>query len=186
MKMSDAELMVLVDLETTGLDEKDGLPLEAGILIVDLDLNVIAAEQHIIQWGKLDWDKSVSEFVRNMHDASGLRKEYDAGAGHDVAAVEGKLIQFLIKHGATSLPMAGSNVANFDRLWLREYLPDLNDHFHYRNQDVSSLKEFCRVWNPEVYAKLPPKEEAHRPIADCMATLDEFKFYRDNFLFTTR
>lgn len=184
--MNDAELMVLVDLETTGLDEKEGLPIEAGILIVDLDLKVVAAEEHVIQWGRLDWDNAVGDFVRNMHEASGLRKEYDTGAGYDVRTVEEKLVKFLARYGADRLPMAGSNVANFDRAWLREFMPYLNDRFHYRNQDVSSLKEFCRVWNPKVYSKLPPKEEAHRPIADCMATLEEFRFYRDNFLFTTR
>lgn len=186
MKMNDAELMVLVDLETTGLDEKSGLPLEVGILIVDLDLNEVASISRIIQWGRLDWDVSVEKFVRDMHEASGLRKEYDAGAGLTIQYAEGDLVWFLEEHNATSLPMAGSNVANFDRVWLREYMPTLNNLFHYRNQDISSVKELCRVWNPEVYAKLPPKVEKHRVISDCRATVDEFKFYRDNFLFTTR
>lgn len=186
MKLNNAELMVLVDLETTGLDEKNGLPIEAGILIVDLDLNEVASCETVIQWGRIDWDGQVDEFVRNMHDANGLRKEYDAGAGVPIKVADALFREFLAQHNAEALPMAGSNVANFDRAWLREFMPGLNDVFHYRNQDISTVKELCRVWNPEVYAKLPPKEEAHRVISDCRATVDEFRFYRDNFLFTTR
>jgi len=184
-KLSDAPLMVWVDLETTGLEEKAGLPLEAGVLITDLELNEIAAAQYMIQWGKLDWD-SYDPFVRAMHEASGLRAEYDAGAGLAISDVENLLCAFLRTHDATDLPMAGSNVANFDRAWVREFMPTFNDTFHYRNVDVSSIKEACRLYNPEVYAKLPPKLETHRTVQDCRDTVSEFSFYRDNFLWTTR
>ncbi len=186
MKLSDAELVVWVDLETTGLDPKDGLPLEAGILVTDLELQPIAAMDSVIQWGTLDWDGKIDPFVRTMHEASGLRKEYDHGAGKDIHAVEQMLMRFLADQGATMLPMAGSNVANFDRKWLAEFMPGLNELFHYRNIDVSSIKEACRLWNPEVYAKLPPTIESHRTIQDCRDTVTEFSFYRDNFLWVTR
>lgn len=192
MNVNEGDLVVWVDIETTGLVVKDGLPLELGILITDLDLKPIAGYSRLIQWGKLDWwtdDEEmhyVSEYVTKMHEASGLRQEYDAGVGQPAGLVERQAITFLESHHAIRYPMAGSNVANFDRLWIAEYFPGLNDAFHYRNQDISSAKEMCRRWNPEVYAKLPDKVEKHRVIPDCLDTVEEFRFYRDSFLFTTR
>lgn len=186
MKLNVGDLVVWVDIETTGLDEKKGLPLELGILITNTDLEKVAQFSRIIQWGLLDWSSKIDSFVTSMHEASGLKAEYDDGLGHQNPVVEEEAIAFLEAHDALKYPMAGSNVANFDRRWIAEFMPALNDAFHYRNQDISSIKETCRRWNPEVYAKLPPKSEKHRVIPDCLDTVEEFRFYRDNFLFTTR
>lgn len=192
MKLNEGPLVVWVDIETTGLSEKDGLPLELGFLITTIDLEPVAGFSRIIQWGNLDWwtdddeKHHISEYVTDMHKASGLYAEYVEGRGDQLAVVEEAAIAFLASQDALMYPMAGSNVANFDRRWIAEFMPDLNDAFHYRNQDVSSVKEMCRRWNPEVYTKLPPKDEKHRVIPDCYETINEFRFYRDNFLFTTR
>lgn len=172
--------LACIDIETTGLDERQDLMLEVGIVLADKNLNVVAEMSDIIKT-QVNWE-NVGDFVVNMHTKNGLLKALDKGHGRKIGELEDALIYFLQEHGATNLPMFGSNVANFDRPWLRRFMPELEDSYHYRNIDVSSIKETCRLYNPRVFAAVPPKAEEHRVISDCHSTLAEFRFYLENFM----
>lgn len=77
-------------------------------------------------------------------------------------------------------PLAG-NTVYMDRLFLRKYMPLVNSYLHYRIIDVSSIKELCRIWNPEMYKKLPSKHCEHRALTDIKESVEELKFYKNNF-----
>ena len=120
-----------------------------------------------------------------MHTKSGLWEEAVTQGIRPQAAVTG-LVNWLIKYDVNNTePLCGSSV-QFDRNWLDYHMPEVISHFSYRNIDISTVKELCRRYNPELYKKIavdvvPLKD--HRVMSDLDDTIAEFKFYRDNFLF---
>ena len=195
---SELELLVLVDIETTGLNDvfDDDVVLEVGLKVVDLQLNVIG------EWSSLvdneDWRAKVArnQFVFNMHTKSGLISAIDAlyqgprqPCEYAPQLVALRALQWLtIDMGLPSgkLPAMGSSV-QFDRDFLHREMIVLDNFFTYRNIDVSTLKELCMRYNPDLYAAIKndfKKEDAvHRVLPDLDATIAEFRTYRDNFLF---
>lgn len=196
--MSD-DKFVWIDMETTGLDPKQEVPLELGFIITDIDLNEIDREA----WTIFDegWDDDgkyeaphVDPFVLDMHEKSGLWKELPE---HGIAlqAVQVDAWKWLTKHGVEKTdPMCGSSV-QFDREWLREWFPDTFDLFSHRNIDISTLKELMRRFSPDIYALMEDpmwgvahgeritKRGIHRVLPDLEDTISEFKFYRKEFLY---
>ena len=187
--MTGTPSFVLVDYETTGLDAAAGLPLELAMLVLNDDLDILAQHQSlIVPPTDILWDDlaEVSPKVVEMHTKSGLRaaitEAMDDESAPGLFEVEQDFMEFLIVNEATGLPMCGSSV-QFDRGWMRVHQPDLESRFHYRNIDISTVKELCRRYNPSVFAKAPVKNEKHRSLADCLETREELGFYLDNFLF---
>ena len=82
---------------------------------------------------------------------------------------------------ASTAPLCGNSIG-VDRRFLDRYLPTVDQYLHYRSIDVSSLKELCRRWNPAVYKARPGKQETHRALDDIRESLEELRFYRDQFL----
>lgn len=193
--MSD-DRFVFVDIETTGLVPDREIVLEVGFCIVTTDLtNVIADCSQLI------WDSGYTEFVENMTDAYVADMHTKSGLfvdarrdGVPLQQAQDQLVAWLNEWGMSKDtpikardPLAGSSV-HFDRSMLIEHLPQVEECFHYRNIDISTIKELCRRLNPEVYAKLDKateKQELHRVQPDLIDTLKEFRFYRDNFVFAT-
>jgi oligoribonuclease len=189
-----------VDFETTGLDNRDSIPLEIGVMITDKFCNVRAVFQSLIM--ERNWQFKLNhagEVVRKMHEKNGLeahlqRTEIILPANgpspwFDVLSaseVNKQLFDFLHEYGPgeNKMPMAGSTV-NFDRYFMSRWLMHCNDYLHYRNVDVTTLKNLCRMHNPRVYAALPqtPAEDKwHRPLLDLGGSMEEYQFYLDNFL----
>jgi oligoribonuclease len=172
---------VVVDFETTGLNPATGVPLELGMLIVDNDLNILRSKSLIVQPAAQPlWDE-MDPVVVEMHTKNGLIPELKKDEGMVAAVVEDEFIDWLEHHNATGLPMLGSSV-QFDRSWMRVHMGGLEELFHYRNIDVSTVKELCRRWNPRVFDHAPVKVEMHRSLPDCHDTVAELVYYRDNFL----
>lgn len=97
---------------------------------------------------------------------------------------EDQLYEFISKYIAkNSSPIAGNSVY-MDRLFLRKHMPRVNNYLHYRIIDVSSIKELCRMWRPEVYKNAPTKRMQHRALTDILESVEELKFYKDNFFKT--
>lgn len=184
-----------VDIESFGLEEQTDLIIELGIKITDLDLNEIAraewliwSPQHDLRLKQLQIAASNADtnaqYVLNMHTRNGLIDEAREN-GQFMHEVEVDALNWL-KGGQndpdfSGLPVCGSSVG-FDKTFLRKWMPNLLDAFHYRVIDNSTLKELCRRYNPGVYSKIPSKTEQHRVRPDLDETISEFKFYRDEFL----
>lgn len=201
---------VLADVETLGFDETVDPVVELGLCVVDKFLRPLAAKSWLILPQEFDtiFSESSSE-VREMHTKNGLADELSAlpSAGYMIENVEhsdhGNWANYSAHYQALSawrwltqslglpdkkFPLTGSS-AHFDRKFIAAQLPVLDDFFHYRNIDVSSIKELCKIWNPDIYAALSKdpkaqKENKTHRVQDCLAgTIFELTFYFDNFLF---
>lgn len=194
-ELSDAEF-VWVDFETNQL-HKDGpvVPFEVGVRVTDKDGRTIDEMQRIILPG--DWQtfaSNMSDYVNNMHSTSGLLQDMAELHSAVIKGIEApaspNCIDILIHGWLTyelqlpkeTFPMCGSTV-HFDRRVMEEHMPLTHNWFHYRDIDVSTVKELCRRYNPAVYEQRPANTKTHRPLADITASITEFQFYRQNFLF---
>lgn len=188
--------MFWVDLETFGLEPETDLIIEAGIVVTDTKLQKIASFEATI-WGDLherryerlmkDAEAGVKEaqLVADMHHSSHLIGEARAER-HSLTTVIGWMRTFLQNHNVTTEdPLCGSSVA-FDRGFLKEYMPGIEAMFHYRDVNVSTLKELAGVYMSESVRELAPIPlKKHRVIPDIMDTIAEFRFYKEEFLWVT-
>jgi oligoribonuclease len=181
--------MVWVDVETTGLVASIGTILEVGLVITDVEGKLLSQWKSLVNnvdhFGRDD----VEDVVRDMHDKSGLWEDLDkmyAGEGEALYPneVTQRAIAWLRGHDIpiSSAPMCGSTI-NFDRTWLQTHMPLLHDYFHYRNVDVTTLKNLCKMVNPSVAEHIPAKAEKHRVLQDLDDSIREYQFYLENFLF---
>lgn len=167
--------LVWVDIETTGLRHTRDEILELGLTITDSQLKPIASNSWTIKQYE-GWEKEVEPFIADMHTSSGLVKEVET-AFLNKTQVEGAALSFLRPYPRGVIPMAGSSV-QFDRKFLSYQMPDLEEWFHYRNVDVSTIKELVKRWAPEVAEKLPEGTKAHRALPDIFDSIEELKYYR--------
>jgi oligoribonuclease len=117
---------------------------------------------------------------QGTHGRSGLIAKVKASP-HDEASVEAQALTFLIEHvPAKASPMCGNSICQ-DRRFLARWMPSLEDYFHYRNLDVSTLKELVRRWKPDLL-KGVPKEGKHEALADVYESIAELRYYREQFL----
>lgn len=184
--MKNEQLMWL-DIETTGLDPIRNVILEVGLVVTDLDLKPLDEMSVVIFEGYYpDHFRNLDPFIRSMHMKNGLIKESHEH-GITLREAQEKIEAFLLSHEVNpSLdPPCGSSV-HFDRNFISEHMPEVDEMFHYRNIDISTMKELCRRYNPALFAKAPVLDKElvlHRAIPDIRDTLGEAKFYLDNFLF---
>lgn len=192
-------ILVWVDTETTGLDCQCDDVLELGVKVTTRNLEVLREKSWLVVpprgwYSKLETNLEVME----MHENSGLvgevlrrSEELEERNGEPMDDTNTNLVSFAawtwlvddlgIKPGER--PMVGSNVANFDRRFAQDKLLMFNAFFHYRNIDVSTVKELCRMYRPDVYARLPqPAVKAHRVLEDIDWSIKELRFYLDNFI----
>jgi oligoribonuclease len=125
----------------------------------------------------------MDDFVTNMHRRSGLTDEIGASTT-DLATAEKEVLAYVKRHvpAAGVAPMCGNSIG-MDRRFIARYMPALDNQLHYRTIDVSSIKELCRRWYPDVYRRRPGKSEQHRALDDVRESIAELRFYRDE-LFT--
>lgn len=178
--------MVWVDLETMGLDADADPIMEIGFRITTPYLETID-EFEMLVWDSPFYENAwaeTSDFVKEMHTKSGLLEECQA-RGADVATAHEDVMHWLSGHGIQKdEPLCGSSV-QFDRGFLEAQYPEVHELFHYRNIDVSTVKELCRRLNPRVYSFLEreaPAKKAHRVLSDLTDTINEFGFYAREFL----
>lgn len=180
--------LVWTDIETMGLEPTMHPIMEVGFVITDLDLEIID-DFSICIWDspayEKFWEARAVEYVKNMHTKSGL---LDAclEIGADPITAEEEINSFLEGHGVKDRqePLCGSSVA-FDRSFFLTQFPSIESRFHYRNIDISSIKEICKRYNPRVYQLLDEsttKQELHRSLPDLADTVNEFRYYLQEFL----
>lgn len=170
--------MVWIDCEMTGLDiEADGL-CEVAALVTDSELNVLGDGVDVVIKPTDAQRAHMGEFVTEMHTKSGLLPLLDEGIALDEA--ERQVLAYIREYCPTprTVPLAGNTIGT-DRSFLAKYMPKLEQHLHYRNIDVSSLKELARRWYPKVLHHAPAKTGNHRALADIQESIEELRYYRE-------
>ncbi len=176
--MKSLENLVWIDCEMTGLDvEKDSL-VEIAVLITDSDLNILdEAGLNVVIQPRPESLAQMGDYVTQMHKESGLLPLLADGL--EIAEAEQKILDYVkvFAPEVRTAPLAGNSIGT-DRMFLNRYMPKLDAHLHYRNIDVSSVKELTKRWFPKVYFQLPKKSGGHRALADIRESIAELRYYR--------
>ncbi|GAA4149166.1 oligoribonuclease [Leifsonia shinshuensis] len=174
---ASSDRLVWIDCEMTGLDLEVDELVEIAVVITDFELNVLDPGISIVIKPDASALANMSEFVRDMHTTSGLIEEIPHGKS--LAEAEYEVLEYVLKFAPTarSAPLAGNTIGT-DRMFLAKYMPRLDNHLHYRNVDVSSIKELARRWYPRIYFNAPEKNGGHRALADILESIRELDYYR--------
>ena len=167
-----------MDLEMTGLEPARHVIVEIATIITDDHLNVIAEGPDLVVHATPAQLNEMGEYVTAMHTKSGLLPAIVESAT-DVDEAQRLTLEFLRAHISEkgSVPLCGNSIGT-DRRFLQEYMPDLEAYFHYRNVDVSTIKELARRWYPEVVAAQVEKATTHRALDDIRESIAELVHYR--------
>jgi oligoribonuclease len=182
MAQGEADRFVWLDLEMTGLDIRQHVIVEIAALVTDSDLEPLDDGIDVIVHQPTEVLALMDDFVRAMHTKSKLLPAIEASTTTlpEAGAQVLDYIRARVPAPGTA-PMCGNSIG-VDRRFLDAQLPELDRYLHYRSIDVSSLKELCRRWYPEVYRKRPGKVETHRALADVRESIAELRYYRDAML----
>ena len=171
-------MLVWMDLEMTGLDPSRHVVVEIATLLTDDELVTVAEGPDIVVHAGDEQLAQMDGVVRRMHTRSGLLPAIQASST-SLAEAGRQTLEFLRVHIQTprSVPLCGNSIGT-DRRFLAAYLPEVDDFLHYRSIDVSSIKELCRRWYPDVLARAPTKAETHRALDDIRESIAELAYYR--------
>jgi oligoribonuclease len=171
--------LVWLDLEMTGLDVEQHTIVEIACIITDSELTPLDDGIDIVIHQDADALARMDDFVRKMHTKSGLLPAISA-SDVSVADAQARTLEYVRRHVPTAgtAPLCGNSIGT-DRRFLDRYMHDFDTYLHYRSIDVSSLKELCRRWYPEIYGKRPGKSEQHRALDDIRESIAELRFYRE-------
>jgi len=170
--------LVWIDCEMTGLDLSADALIEVAALVTDYDLNVIGDGVDIVIKPPAEALTQMSDFVRTMHTTSGLLPELDHGV--TMREAEEMVLAYVREHcGDESRPPLAGNTVGTDRMFLARDMPELEGFLHYRNVDVSTIKELSRRWFPRAYFQSPQKKGNHRALADIQESIEELRYYRE-------
>jgi len=176
----DPNNLIWIDMEMSGLDPDADKVLEVAIVVTDSQLNTVAeAPVLVVRQPDAVLDR-MDDWNKSTHAKSGLIERVKASALAE-GEVERRMTVFLAGHVPPKVsPMCGNSVHQ-DRRFLARHMPVLEAHFHYRNLDVSTLKELARRWKPAIVAGLV-KHGEHEALADIHESIEELKYYREHFL----
>lgn len=169
--------LVWVDLEMTGLDIETCHIIEMACLITDENLNIVAEGPDLVIHQPDSALEAMDDWCTKQHGESGLTAAVKASK-INLSKAEDTFLDFIKKHtSAKECPLAGNSV-HADKKFLDKHMPRFMNHLHYRIVDVSSIKELCRRWYPEVYEELPSKKGQHRALEDIKESISELQFYK--------
>jgi oligoribonuclease len=173
---ADQNNLIWIDMEMTGLMPDADRIIEVALLVTDAQLNVLAEGPVLVVHQPDEVLEAMDAWNKGVHSKSGLIDKVKASR-LDEAAVEARMLEFLAPQlPAGASPMCGNSICQ-DRRFLARSMPRLEAFFHYRNLDVSTLKELVKRWKPEV-AKGLKKEGKHEALADILDSIEELKYYR--------
>jgi oligoribonuclease len=171
------ERLVWIDCEMTGLDYVSDALVEIACVVTDFELNVLGEGVDLVIKPPAEAVAQMDEFVRGMHEKSGLLARLDGGVTLEEA--EQQVLAYVREHcdEGSRPPLAGNTVAT-DRAFISRDMKDLDTFLHYRIVDVSSIKELARRWYPRAYYAAPAKRGNHRALADILESIEELRYYR--------
>ncbi|MGZ8164454.1 MAG: oligoribonuclease [Methylobacter sp.] len=176
----DSQHLIWIDLEMTGLDPDNDLILEIATIVTDKDLNILAQGPVLAVHQPDSALAAMDEWNQKHHGQSGLIDRVKASTIDDAEA-ERLTIEFLKQWvPEKTSPICGNSIGQ-DRRFLYRYMPKLEAYFHYRNIDVSTLKELAARWAPEI-KKGFNKESRHQALDDIVESIEELRYYREHFI----
>ncbi|GGK79514.1 oligoribonuclease [Amphritea balenae] len=177
--MSRQDNLIWIDLEMTGLDPEHDRIIEIATIVTDSQLNILAEGPNLVVHQSDELLNSMDEWCTNQHGKSGLTRKVQESDISDAQA-EQATIDFIAEYvdkGAS--PICGNSIGQ-DRRFLVKYMPELEAYFHYRNLDVSTIKELARRWAPEVLNGVV-KKGSHLAMDDIKDSINELEHYRKTF-----
>jgi oligoribonuclease len=179
MKKKSSENIVWMDLEMTGLDPDCELIIEIATIVTDGQLNILEEGPCLVIHQSNEILTRMDEWNTTHHKASGLIQRVKESTMNEAVA-EQITLEFIKKHCIKfKSPLAGNSIAQ-DRRFLAKYMKNLNGYLHYRNIDVTTIKELVRRWHP-TGPKFPKKSQAHLASIDVRESLQELEFYRKHY-----
>jgi oligoribonuclease len=176
----DQNNLIWIDMEMSGLSPDRDRILEVALVITDSALNRVAEAPVLVVHQDEAVLTGMDAWNQSTHTRSGLVPKVRSSQTTEAEA-ESAMLAFLAQHVPARIsPMCGNSICQ-DRRFLARWMPRLEDYFHYRNLDVSTLKELCRRWKPEL-AKGLSKHGRHEALADIYESIEELKYYRENFI----
>ncbi len=175
---AQADRIVWIDCEMTGLSLQHDALIEVAALVTDFDLNQLGGGVDVVIKPPAEALAQMNDFVRQMHTTSGLLEALDGGT--TMADAQEQVMAYVREWvpEAGKAPLGGNTVGT-DRGFLARDMPELEAHLHYRVIDVSSIKELSRRWYPRVYFNAPAKAGGHRALADIRESIAELRYYRE-------
>ncbi|MBX3092550.1 MAG: oligoribonuclease [Cryobacterium sp.] len=169
--------LVWIDCEMTGLDVAVDQLVEVAVVITDFELAILDPGFNVVINPDQTALDHMSEFVRDMHSSSGLLEAIPDGV--TIREAEDAVLEYVRRFVPTpqQAPLAGNTIGT-DRAFISRYMPRVDSHLHYRNVDVSSIKELVRRWIPRIYFNAPEKDGGHRALADILESIRELDYYR--------
>lgn len=172
--------LIWVDMEMTGLVPETDRIIEVAFIITDNDLNTVAEAPVLVVHQPDSVMDGMDAWNKSAHGKSGLIEKVKASALNDAQAEE-QMLAFLKEYvPARTSPMCGNSICQ-DRRFMARWMPKLEEYFHYRNLDVSTLKELAKRWKPAM-AKGVKKHGKHEALADIYESIEEMKHYREHFI----
>ena len=172
-------MLVWMDLEMTGLDPATDVIVEIATLVTDDELEIVAEGPDLVVAAPAEALAAMDQVVVDMHTRSGL---LDAIKSSRLTLEDAgqQTLEFIKQHvpEPRSVPLCGNSIGT-DRRFLATYLPDIENHLHYRSIDVSTIKELSRRWYPEAVAKAPSKAGGHRAMDDIRESVAELRYWRE-------
>jgi oligoribonuclease len=171
-------MLIWMDLEMTGLDPAHDVIVEIATLATDDDLEIVAEGPDLVVHQPEGALAGMNEVVRKMHASSGLTDQIRASTT-SLAEAGAATLEFIKEHAPEphTVPLCGNSIGT-DRRFLAQWLPEIEDHLHYRSVDVSSIKELARRWYPDAAQAAPSKGGSHRALDDIRESVDELKHFR--------
>jgi len=176
----DRNNLIWVDLEMTGLQPQQDQIIEIATVVTDTNLVILAQGPVIAIHQPIEIMNSMDKWNTNHHRDSGLSQRVSEST-HSRSDAEQETLEFLRQYVPSGKsPMCGNSICQ-DRRFMARLMPELEVYFHYRNLDVSTLKELAKRWKPEVAAGFV-KKGAHLALDDILESIDEMKYYREHFI----